>query len=272
MSSKDGKLKTPHGVFLNLRRNFMKQNIYDNETFYTLYDEMRNDDKKLSANDLIEIPTIRGMLPDLRGKRVLDLGCGYGDNCAYFAESGAKYVLGTDISEHMIGIAKSTHMNSNCKFQVLAMEDISSIPDKFDIVISSLAFHYVEDFDKLLKDIHKLLKENGLLIFSQEHPIGTGTILNDACNEEDCIDLGNKNYFLVSDYNVNGKRIVDWNNCKVVKYHRNFSCIINTLQRQNFKIEDILEPTPSDEVLAKKPRYKNQFDKPYFLFIKAKKL
>lgn len=249
----------------------MKQNIYDNETFYTLYDNMRNDDKKLSANDLIEIPTIRSMLPDLRDKRILELGCGYGDNCAYFDELGAKYILGTDISEHMIGIAKERHTNSKCKFQVLAMEDISSVPDKFDLVISSLAFHYVEDFEKLLKDIYKLLKDDGLLIFSQEHPIGTGTILNGACNGSDNIDLGGKNYYLVSDYNINGKRIVDWNDCKVVKYHRNFSCIINTLHRCNFKIEDILEPTPTEEILKRKPRYKNQFDKPFFLFIKARK-
>ena len=250
----------------------MKQNIYDNETFYTLYDEMRNDDKKLSANDLIEIPTIRSMLPDLKDKRVLELGCGYGDNCAYFSELGAKYILGTDISEHMIGIAKSTHMNSNCKFQVLAMEDIASIPDKFDLIISSLAFHYVEDFDKLTKDIHRLLKDDGMLIFSQEHPIGTGTILNDACKDSDNIDLGNKNYYLVSDYNINGKRIVNWNNCEVIKYHRNFSYIINTLQKNSFKIEDILEPTPNEEILAQKPKYKNQFDKPFFLFIKARKM
>lgn len=250
----------------------MKQNIYDNETFYTLYDEMRNDDKKISANDLIEIPTIRSMLPDLMDKRVLELGCGYGDNCAYFSESGAKYVLGTDISEHMIGIANTRHANTNCKFQVLAMEDISSIPDKFDLVISSLAFHYVEDFDKLIRDIYRLLKDDGLLIFSQEHPIGTGTILNDACNDSDNINLGDKNYYLVSDYNINGKRIVNWNNCEVVKYHRNFSYIINTLQKNNFKIEDMLEPTPSDEVLARKPKYKNQFDKPFFLFIKVRKM
>lgn len=249
----------------------MQQNIYDNVVFYTIYDTMRNDDKKISANDLIEIPTIRSMLPDLKDKRILELGCGYGDNCAYFSECKAKYVLGTDISEHMISIAKERHSKSNCKFQILAMEDISSIPDKFDLVISSLAFHYVEDFEKLLKDIHKLLKEDGLLIFSQEHPIGTGTILNEACNDSDFINLGNKNYYLISDYNINGKRIVDWNDCKVVKYHRNFSYIINTLQKCNYKIEEILEPTPTEEILRKKPKYQNQFDKPFFLFIKARK-
>lgn len=249
----------------------MRQNIYDNKIFNTLYDEMRNDDKKISANDLIEIPTIRSMLPDLKGKRVLELGCGYGDSCAYFIDEGATFVLGTDISEHMINIAKKRHADKSCKFQILAMEDISTIKDKFDVIVSSLAFHYVEDFDKLTADIHKLLKNEGMLIFSQEHPIGTGTILTESCHNDDFIEIDGKNYYLVSDYNINGKRIVNWNNCDVIKYHRNFSYIINTLQKNNFKILDILEPTPTDYVLDKKPRYKNQFDKPFFLFIKAQK-
>ena len=85
------------------------------------------------------------------------------------------------------------------------MEDISTINDKFDLIISSLAIHYVEDFEKLLSDIYELLNDEGYFIFSQEHPIETGTILNKECNGKDNIDIENKNYYLVSDYNINGK-------------------------------------------------------------------
>ena len=62
----------------------MKQNIYDNSVFFDGYNNMQNDKKGTSANDLIEIPTIRSMLPDLTSKKVLELGCGYGENCPYF--------------------------------------------------------------------------------------------------------------------------------------------------------------------------------------------
>lgn len=169
----------------------------------------------------------------------------------------------------MISIAKNNIQKKDCEFEILAMEDISKINNKFDLVISSLAVHYIEDFEKLLKDVYNLLNEKGYFIFSQEHPIGTGTILNYECKGKDNIGLGNKNYFLVSDYNINGKRIVDWNNCGVVKYHRNFSYIINTIIKCNFKIVEILEPFPEEDVLKVKPKYKNQFDKPYFLFVKV---
>lgn len=118
---------------------------------------------------------------------------------------------------------------------------------------------------------HNLLSKDGYFIFSQEHPIGTGTILNAKFRGKDNIDLGDKNYYLVSDYNLNGKRIVNWNNCDVIKFHRNFSYIINTIIKCNFKIEEILEPIPDEEILNIKPKYKNQFDKPYFLFVKVSK-
>ena len=58
------------------------QNIYDNEKFYKDYRDMR--EKGLNANELIEIPIMKEMLPDLNGKRILDLGCGNGGMSKYF--------------------------------------------------------------------------------------------------------------------------------------------------------------------------------------------
>lgn len=49
-----------------------KQNIYDNETFFEGYKELRY--REVNANVLFEIPTLLSLLPDLKGKRVLDLG------------------------------------------------------------------------------------------------------------------------------------------------------------------------------------------------------
>lgn len=249
----------------------MKQNIYDNDNFFNSYLGMRKDKKGTSANDLIEIPTIRSMLPNFKNKKVLELGCGSGENSLYFINNGALGYLGTDISSNMINFAKEKYHDVKIKFEVMAMEDLSKLTGKYDVVVSSLAIHYVENFNKLCHDVYNILNDKGYFIFSQEHPIGTGVILNKECNLKDTIKIGDKDYFLVSDYNNNGKRVVNWYDQSVVKYHRNFSYIINTILKNNFSIIEFREPLPTKEILEIKPKYKNQFDKPYFLFIKLQK-
>lgn len=74
-----------------------KQNIYDNEIFFDGYKKIR--ENKFSANNLFEIPALLSLLPDLEGKRILDLGCGFGEHCKMFVAQGAKAVVGIDISE-----------------------------------------------------------------------------------------------------------------------------------------------------------------------------
>ena len=247
----------------------MKQNIYDNKNFANEYDKLRKEKKGYNANDLIEIPNFRSLLPDVKNKTILDLGCGYGETDKYLKEQGASFVLGIDISKHMIEIANKENKLDGIEYKVMPMEDISNIDKKFDIVISSLAFHYIKDYNKLIKDIYNLLNDNGVLIFSQEHPLATAPII--PKEQEKRIDINNKRYFLLSDYNRNGIRYILWNNENVEKYHRNFSEIINTLTDNNFKIHKILEPTPTEEIINKVPKYIYQYDRPYFIFIKASK-
>ena len=63
----------------------------------------------------------------------------------------------------------------------------------------------------------------------------------------------------------------EWNGVMVKKYHRNFSSLINGLVNSGFKIDKILEPIPDEESIKIIPKYINQYDRPYFLFIRAKK-
>lgn len=248
----------------------MKQNIYDNVDFSKKYDNLRNESKGTNANDLIEIPNFRGLVPDVNGKKILDLGCGYGENDRFYKEKGADYVLGIDISEHMIEEANKLNKIDGIDYKVMPMEEINSINEKFDVVISSLAFHYVEDFDTLIRNISNLLKKDGYLIFSQEHPNTTCIVYTDQVKKGHTI-IGDKYFGLFSDYNRLGKRTKEWFGHNVIKYHRNFEEIINTLIKYNLTIDRILEPKPTEEMIQKNPKYINQWDRPFFLFVRAKK-
>ena len=80
-----------------------KQNIYDNETFFEGYKKIRENSS--NANELFEMPTLFSLLPDLEGKSVLDLGCGFGEHCMEYVRRGARSVVGIDISEKMLETA-----------------------------------------------------------------------------------------------------------------------------------------------------------------------
>src|ERR1700736_5436998 len=78
----------------------MAQNIYDDDRFFAEYSRLPRSVEGLAGAP--EWPALRAMLPDLRGKSVVDLGCGFGWFCRWARENGAAHVLGIDVSEKML--------------------------------------------------------------------------------------------------------------------------------------------------------------------------
>lgn len=243
-----------------------KQNIYDNETFFEGYKKLRDND--INANNLFEIPALFSLLPDLNGKRVLDLGCGFGEHCMHYINMGAAKVTGIDISEKMLEVAQKENSDSGITYINMPIEDILQINEMFDVVISSLAFHYIEDFTGVVNSVYEMLNNGGTFVFSQEHPLCTCHSGGDRWTKD---NEGNKLYLNLSDYGLEGERESVWFVNNVKKYHRTFSHIINTLIEVGFSIEKMIEPLPTKELLAKHPMYKDLFHKPDFLLVKATK-
>lgn len=244
-----------------------RQNIFDNETFFNGYKALRESD--CNANDLIEQPAMRKLLPNLNGKSVLDLGCGYGHNCLDFVTRGAERVVGIDISEKMLAVAKEESAHSKIEYRNMSMTDISELDEKFDFIYSSLAFHYVKDFDAFAKDMYSVLNAGGQLLFSQEHPIITATV--DGAGHFNKDENGNRISYTFSNYNQSGERKIHWYVDGVVKYHRTFSDIITALAKAGFMIEEVCEPVPEEWAIQKLPTLAKEYIKPNFLIVKARK-
>jgi len=240
------------------------QNIFDNQTFFDGYKKLR--ENPFSANNLEEKPALFSLSPDLKGRSVLDLGCGYGENCAEFKRLGASKVVGVDISVKMLAVARAE--NPDIKFMQADMNDLSEIQDKYDIIFSSLAIHYIEDFRSFLKSVYNILNPNGFFIFSQEHPLTTAPIHGSSWSKD---DEGNVLHYNLTDYTRIGKRSTKWFVDGVEKYHRTFSEIINSLSSAGFVIQAMLEPIPSEETIAKDRSTEKDLHKPNFLLIKSKK-
>ena len=149
----------------------MKENPYDNPIFFQKYSQMLRSTQGLEGAG--EWRELQKLLPDFSGKRVLDLGCGYGWHCGYAAGHGAAYVLGTDLSERMLETARIKNSAPAIQYRRSAMEDLAFPEGSFDVVLSSLALHYVRDYEPLVENIFRWLTPGGAFVFSAEHPVFT---------------------------------------------------------------------------------------------------
>lgn len=243
-----------------------KQNIFDNVTFFDEYKKLRS--VEANANNLFEIPALTSLMPNLQGKKVLDLGCGFGEHCKAFVTLGAEKVVGIDISSKMLEIAKQNNSHQKITYINMSIEDIALLNETFDVVVSSLALHYVENFSNVACNVYNLLNKGGVFVFSQEHPLVTCHTSGDRWTRN---ENGEKLHLNISNYGIEGERETTWFVDNVKVYHRTFSNIVNTLIEAGFCLERMIEPLPTAELLEKHPKYSDLFHKPDFLLIKAKK-
>lgn len=243
------------------------KNIFDDEQFFSEYQELRR--KEQNSNDLIIDPALDALLPDVTGKAVLDLGCGDGKHCADFIDRGAKSVVGIDISEKMLHLARAEHARDAIRYLNMSMTEIADLRETFDLIYSNMAFHYIEDFAAFAKTLFGVLHPGGTLLFAQEHPIITATI--DGKGHFNKLPSGRKLSYVFSDYGIPGERVTRWFVEGVVKYHRRVSDIINALINAGFVIERVEEPLPEPWVIEKYPAYADEYIKPTFLIVKAHK-
>ncbi|ADQ16202.1 Methyltransferase type 11 [Leadbetterella byssophila DSM 17132] len=243
----------------------MKENKYDDLIFFEQYEQMNRSQKGLEAAG--EWHVLKDMLPDFSEKDILDLGCGFGWHCRYAIEKGARSVVGVDISEKMLEKAKKINSLQGIEYVNKPLEDVDYPDEKFDIVLSSLTFHYIESFDVICKNVYNWLKPKGCFVFSVEHPIFT------AFGNQDWIygDTREKLYWPVDNYFKEGKREAVFLGEKVIKYHKTLTNYINTLLRNGFKINELIEPQPSEEMLKDFPEMKDEMRRPMMLLVSAEK-
>jgi 2-polyprenyl-3-methyl-5-hydroxy-6-metoxy-1,4-benzoquinol methylase len=245
----------------------VKENKYDQENFFSQYAEMERSKFGLEAAG--EWHILKELLPDFTNKSVLDLGCGYGWHCLYANEQGAKQVIGVDISEKMLKVAREKAKDfSTISYEQKAMEDIAFGEDQFDVVISSLAFHYVDDFSSVVKKIANWMKDGGQFVFSVEHPIFTSReeqdwIYNEK-NEPKC--------WAVDDYHQETFRQTNFLGEIVTKYHRTVSTYLNCLIDNGFQLTKLEESYPSEEALKENEYAKHELRRPMFLLVLVKKV
>jgi len=240
----------------------MSQNIYDDESFFHAYSQLPRSKQGLAGAP--EWPTLRAMLPDIRDRHVLDLGCGYGWFCRWAREQGAAGVTGIDVSAMMLARARSMTNDPAIAYARQDLEMIRLTRRAYALIYSSLTFHYLHNLEHLLGEVRSALIAGGSLVFSVEHPIFTAPLDPGWIGE-----ASGRKTWPVNAYLSEGERSTDWLAKGVIKRHRTIATYFGLLLRQGFAVTRLEEWGPSPEQIAAQPSLDVERERPAFLLIAA---
>jgi len=207
-------------------------------------------------NAYYDRPNMMNLLGDVKGKVILDAACGPGKYSEILVAKGAQ-VTGVDISREMIKCAKQRNKNSGLFFVHDLCEPLDMFKDQsFDIVVCALAMHYIENWALTIKEFYRVLKPNGKLIISIEHPFFEYTYFKST------------KYFEIEPVSCTwsgfGKPI------EINSYRRPLSECINPLIQNGFYLDTILEPKPVAAFKKFDPKHYRELNEfPAFMCIRA---
>jgi ubiquinone/menaquinone biosynthesis C-methylase UbiE len=210
-------------------------------------------------NAYYERPATLSLLPDVKGKWVLDVGCGPGVYAEWLVAHGAQ-VVAFDANRKMVRLARQ-RLGDKAQVVLANLEaPLDFLADgSFDVVVCPLVMDYIKDWESPFKEFHRVLREGGYLVISMEHPYPKYDYHRQTSN-----------YF-------NGELVeYVWRGfgkpVRVPSYRRPMSGVINPLVKAGFILEQILEPLPTEEFSLVDPDdYEELTRSPGFMCVRAVK-
>jgi SAM-dependent methyltransferase len=213
------------------------------------------------APALIE-PELHKLLGDVRGKRILDAGCGEGLYSRYLKSLGAR-VVGIDGSEKMLHFARQREPEIEVKIADL-MEPLDFAPASFDAVVSAGVLMSLPRLDTFLAEARRILTPDGVLAISVNHPAFTGPTMT-LYRPMWAKWLGRPFAGLAFSY---FEPPPDASGAPYPLYHRTIEAYVDAFRSAGFHIDRITEPHDLPQDILDKNDVEYATRLPRFMFFK----
>jgi ubiquinone/menaquinone biosynthesis C-methylase UbiE len=228
------------------------------------------------------VPTERqlGVLGNVRGKRILEIGCGGAQNSIALSKWGAE-TFGIDLSKNQILYGRKLAEEERVKVN-LAVGSMETLPfedESFDIVMTAISLFYVPSLESAVREVNRVLVKDGYFTFSTAHPFTEGKLICYRARPAVAI----RNYFK--------RRIVRWTDklsdgsrVRMHSYYRTLQDYFDVLISNRFAVESYIElerleenelhPLDRQKInrhTGARQQYKIMREAPYWVLFKTRK-
>lgn len=209
------------------------------------------------ANAHYERPATMALLGELTGKRVLEVGCGAGTLTEWMVGQGA-FVTGFDVSGEMLALARQKVGERATLLQADLHDPLSFAEDgSFDVIVASLVFHYLRDWERVLTELKRVLVPDGYLVFSTHHPAW------------DWQNHSAEDYFAIKQVSETWMR--GGEPFEVTFWRRPLRAMTEAISSVGFFIDELIEPDPLPEIAEFDPEaYLAVKTQPFFIFFRLR--
>lgn len=226
------------------------------------------------SRDLVHGPALLRAIGEVRGLRVLDVGCGQGRFTRELARRGP-LVTGVDWSRGMIRIARRHERETplGIRYRHLDAREIGNgwPGGSFDRVVACMSFMDMPGLPQVLRGAHRLLAPEGRLVFSVSHPLNTAAVGWERPGAPLRGAMGVENYF------VERVGVTEWRMKRLDRpfdtlyWHRTFESWFRLLDVADFAIEGLTEPRATPAQSRSNPLLRGARVFPFFLVMDCRR-
>jgi len=220
-------------------------------------------------------PTLLAVVGRVKGRRILDVGCGNGYLTRRWAREGAAEAVGVDLSGPNLRFARQREARRPTGARFLRQDSsrLTALADKsFDLVVAHMSLMDIEDAEGTIREVARVLAPSGRFVFSISHPCFDVDVRSSWLIERQ--PYATAVYRKVTGYRAEKASEVPWKISETemaytVSYHRPLPTYVRYLRQAGLAVVRMEEPLPGPEAMRKSPQAPFMVDVPLHLVVEA---